>query len=80
MKIFSYLLALIGTFTEWFPWKKKKAFKPTSTHYHVNDFHFPGNEASPDHRNKLYADQRQKAPHNRRRKPSKRMQHIYKTL
>ena len=26
---------------------------------------------------KAYADQRQKAPHNRRRKPSKAMKHLY---
>lgn len=77
--IWAFIIGLMGNIRNWFPWKQKKTVRP-SVHYHVeNDFHFPGNEPTPGgHRNKAYADQRQKAPHNRRRKPSKAMRNLYK--
>jgi hypothetical protein len=39
--------------------------------------HDPGYEPDKVRPTKAYADERQKAPHNRRRKPSKAMRHLY---
>lgn len=56
---------------------RKKPSKYETKKYVVNDFHFPGNEPSPDNRNKKFADERQKAKRNRKKKPSKKMTRLY---
>jgi hypothetical protein len=52
--------------------------KPKTTRYEIP--YIPQVERYPDamRPTKAYADQRQKAQHNRRRKPSKAMRHLYK--
>jgi hypothetical protein len=62
----------------WFPWKKKeKPTGPQVERYVLNDYHFPGNDPNPDKRHKKFADERQKAKRNRRRKPKKAMKRLY---
>lgn len=78
-ELFGALWALIVAGMNRIPWRRK-AVKPTgpeSKTYVVNDYHFPGNAANPDRRNKKYASQEQKAKHNRKRKPKKAMRRLY---
>lgn len=70
------MLSFWSSLVEWFPWKQKQKRAQSKT-YLVNDFHFPGNAAHKTERNKAYADQHQKAAHNRRRKPKKAMRNLY---
>lgn len=76
--IWSFIALWFGKFTDWFPWKRKaKPMGPKVERIVVNDYHFPGNVSDPDRRNKKYASQKQKAKHNRRRKPKKAMRRLY---
>jgi hypothetical protein len=78
--VIGWFVGLWAFIAEWFPWKQRTKAKesgPQTKTYYVNDYHFPGNPASPDRRNKARADQSQKAKHNRRRKPRKNMRRLY---
>jgi hypothetical protein len=67
-----------GLLSSWRNWLRKKPSKHETKRYVVNDFHFPGNEpGAVNARNKKYADQKQKAKRNRKRKPKKAMKRLY---
>lgn len=58
---------------------KKTTLKPEFPKSQTFEFHSanPIDEPDKPRATKAYADQRQKAPHNRRRKPSKAMRRLY---
>jgi hypothetical protein len=73
------LVAAISAWSDWFPWKRKavKPAGPKVERFVINDYHFPGNAENPDKRHKKFADERQKAKRNRKRKPRKAMRRLY---
>lgn len=62
----------------WFGKKKPKA-EPPKSQMQTFEVHTPTPKGEPDkpRPTKAYADQRQKAPRNRRHKPSKAMRNLY---
>lgn len=72
---------MIKKLFKWFKSLLSRFFKPKNT---VSTYSVPyiPEAWKPDvfKMTKAYFDQRQKEPRNRKRKPSRRMRHIYKTL